>query len=430
MTAVESLRSSHPAFDGEVAAWRDAALTAFQATGFPTRRLEAWKYTPTRQVAGTSFVHTADVAAFEAAALKAYRITEADELVLVNGVLSPDHCSPGLLDALPEGVRLVSRALARDGSDCPFPMLAASDGAGFTDLNAAFLQEGLWLDIAPSAKLERPIHLIHVSVAKQQATAAHVRHHLHVGRSSTATVMETHVTLGEASTLSNVVTEVHLEANAELRHHVIGHAGLHGMHVGRVVARTHRDARFHSHVAWLGGALVRNQIEVHLVEPGAHCALHGLYVLDGEAHVDNHTVIEHAAPDCTSLEHYKGVLGGKARGIFDGKVVVAKDAQRTSAEQSNDNLLLSDTADANAKPQLEIYADDVKCSHGTTVGQLDKTQLNYLRTRGIPEMEARNLLTAAFVADRIDQIANEQVRTHTRGLVDATLQRILSEGAD
>jgi Fe-S cluster assembly protein SufD len=189
-------------------------------------------------------------------------------------------------------------------------------------------------------------------------------------------------------------------------------------------ARLSRDAYLHDHVSWLRGGWVRHNLEVRLAEAGASCDLDGLYVLGERQHVDNHMVIDHVMPHCVSREFYKGVLGGRAKGIFSGRVIVREHAQKTDSSQNNRNLLLTDTADASAKPQLEIYADDVKCAHGTTVGQLDMQQLWYLKTRGIPDMEARKMLTSAFVQDRVDTLRDEVLRERLGRMVDVRLAEV------
>ena len=206
--------------------------------------------------------------------------------------------------------------------------------------------------------------------------------------------------------------------------HCIWQRGELGSKIGRVHIRQSRDSAYDGHSFWLGGEWVRNDIEVELSEPGAACSLNGLYLMDGEQHLDNHTLIDHQAPHCVSRELYKGVLGGKSTGVYNGMVKVQQPAQKTDSEQANHNILLSDSADINTKPELEIYADDVKCAHGTTVGQLDAEALLYMRMRGIPKAEAVHMLTQAFAEELLGELENEQLRSVMAEHVSTRLHRM------
>jgi Fe-S cluster assembly protein SufD len=268
------------------------------------------------------------------------------------------------------------------------------------------------------------VHVIAVGTPAGGPTVAHLHHLVEVEDGACATLVETLVGRSGDPVLTNAVVELHVGANAELTHVVTGLHPDTAHLVHTIEARLQRDARLHTHLVWLGGAVTRSNVHAVHAGAGGHVDLLGLYVLDGVQHVDNHTVVDHAAPHTTTRESYKGVLGGHSKGIFDGLVVVRAGAHKTDSVQSCRNLLVSPDADVNAKPTLEIYDDDVKCGHGTTVGQLDTVQLGYLRSRGIPLDEARRMLTAAFVADLVDRIADPVLREHVRGAVDDHLSRV------
>ena len=242
---------------------------------------------------------------------------------------------------------------------------------------------------------------------------------------SRASVIVTVLGVAGATSLTNLVEELQVGPNAELHHHVLALQPANASLMLNSSVRVERDGRYHALAAWLGEGLVRHEPRVVLAEPGASAHLDGLYVLDGSAHADNRVVVEHVAPRCISRQTYKGVMSGRSKGVFDGTVIVHRDAQHTDASQDSRNVLLSEDAEANAKPRLEIYADDVKCAHGTTVGRLDPEQLNYLRTRGIGLADARRVLTAAFVAEVVERLRDEPARDRLRGHVDARLNKVM-----
>jgi Fe-S cluster assembly protein SufD len=436
---IDTLRTSHPAYraDGGPTepTWlgdtRRTALARFEALGLPGSHLEAWRYTSTRVLAEPAYRHArAGSVADVAALVDAHRLPHAAaELVLIDGWLAPE------LSRLPAtaGVEIVGLADALTGADPEglhqrLGRLAAWQDEAFTALNTAFLQDGLWLRVGRNVDVVGPVHVIVVGSPVDGPVVAHVRHLIEVAAGARVAVVETLVGREGEPVLTNVVTELHVGPNAEARHVV---AGLHpetAHAVHTLEARLDRDARLHATLVWLGGAVTRSNVHVVHAAGGSEATLDGLYVLGGRQHVDNHTVVDHAAPACTTRETYKGALGGRSKGIFDGLVVVRQGASKTDSVQSCRNLLLSDEADASAKPTLEIYDEDVKCGHGTTVGQLDAEQLAYLRSRGIPLDEARRMLTGAFVADVVDRIADPAVRERLHGLVDARLARLQEVG--
>jgi Fe-S cluster assembly protein SufD len=274
-------------------------------------------------------------------------------------------------------------------------------------LNTAFFRDGAFIEIPDGLVLERPIYLLFISTAAGEPSIIQPRNLILAGRESQATIIECYIG-ASGSYFTNSMTELAAGENSFIDSYKITAEG--GFHIGRLQVDQQRDSSFSSNSISLGGPLVRNDLVVALNGEGAQCSLDGLYFAAGREHVDNHTVIDHAKAHCSSREMYKGVLAGKSSAVFNGSIVVRKDAQKTDAKQSNRNLLLSEDAVVNSKPELEIYADDVRCTHGTTIGQIEHDALFYLRSRGIGEEEARDLLTYAFATEILDRIKVAPIR--------------------
>jgi Fe-S cluster assembly protein SufD len=277
--------------------------------------------------------------------------------------------------------------------------------------------------------VESPIHLLFVTVTRDAAPVIQPRSLIVLDRASQATVIETYAAVSAETYLTNATTRCILGAGASLDHHRVQQESERAFHVGATDARQARDSRFASTSIVLGGRLVRNDVRVRLEAEGATSTLHGLYVIGGRQHVDTHTTVDHAAPHGTSRQLYKGVLDGRARGVFDGRIIVRRGAQKTDAHQTNKNLLLSDGVEVDSKPQLEIFADDVKCSHGAADGQLADEALFYLRSRGLGEDTARALLTYGFASEVVSRIPIDALRVRLEALLTARLQggRITAE---
>ncbi|MHB1241741.1 MAG: Fe-S cluster assembly protein SufD [Gammaproteobacteria bacterium] len=405
-------------FPGNRSEWvraaRAAALARFERLGFPGVRDEEWKYTNVGVIERHAYTPAPRAAAgIDVAALRPLLFDglECDRLVFVDGHFAPTLSAVG---KLPAGVTVGSLAAALEQDpDAVREFLGAQtrvDNNGFAALNAAFMSDGAYLYLPPGAVLGRPVHVIHVSTAAQDDVVTHVRNLLVAQADSQATVLETYAGLHDAAYLSNVQTEVVLGANAALEHYKLQQESDKARHVAATCIHQHRGSRYANYFISAGGRLVRNEIRPTLDGEGSECTLYGLCVLGGRQHVDNHTVVDHARPQTTSREYYKSVLEGHARSVFSGKVIVHPDAQHTDAQQTNHNLLLSDDAEADTRPQLEIYADDVKCAHGATVGQLDEEALYYLKARGIDDAAARNLLVYAFANDILNRLKIQPVR--------------------
>jgi len=397
---------------------RQAALECFRAGGFPTQRQEEWKYTDIRPIAGRKFRRAGAPAGTAANALAAaHRLGAGAELVFVDAM----HVA-GPAPSIP-GARIQPLSAALGGRpDLVQPYLGRHADIrrnGFVALNTALLGDGAVVNIEDGASVEAPIHLLFAAAGG--ATAAYPRNLIVLGRNARATVIENYAGPDGAEYLTNAVTEIVLGSGAVLEHYRLQQEGSQGFHVGGTIVRQERDSRLVSHTLSLGAALSRCDLDVRLAGEGATAVLNGLYVCSGRQHVDHHLRVDHLAPRTTSEQLYRGVLDGRSRAVFNGKVVVHRGAVKTDARQSNANLLLTDEAEVDTKPELEIYADDVKCSHGATVGRLDGDMLFYLRSRAIPEAVARSLLIYAFAEDLIRRIGVKPIRERVERTVAGRL---------
>jgi len=413
------------AADTSAPAWlrsvRGEALAHLERQGLPTHRDEAWKYTQLAPLVEGTFVPTAAPrGAGELAAVVERLGLPGPRLVFVDGRLAPELSS---VAGLPRGLTLkpLRDALREDGEllESVLGQRALAKDAAFTALNAALLEEGVLLRLAPGTVSEVPVQLIFLTRGDAPVLAS-PRILVLAGESSEATLVETYASAGPGgagATFTNAVTEVTLEDNASLHHYKLQAEADAAVHVSGLHVRQGRDSRFASHAFCFGGVLSRNEVHAAFAGEGGDATLNGLYVGRGTQHLDNRTALDHAVPRCTSRELYKGVLDDRSRGTFHGLIRVRPDAQRTDSRQQNRNLLLSETAQADARPQLEILADDVKCAHGAAVGRLDAGALFYLRSRGIPQAEAERLLTYAFAREVVEAVPAGPVRDRVEGLL-------------
>jgi Fe-S cluster assembly protein SufD len=389
-----------------VQAVRAQGIERFAAVGFPTTRDEEWRYTNVSPIARTHFKPaTYRPDGLTAADLAGFTFGEIDhQLVFINGVYVEGLSA---VPPLPRGMRIRNLQSAfrtdRDRIEPYLARCAASEPEAFAALNTAFLRDGAYVHVPSGVPANNVIHLLFLSTGAQQ-TVSHPRTLIVAGDGSHVSVVETHAGLADGLYFTNAVTEIVAGRGAVVEHCKIQRESETAYHIGSIHVAQERDSVFSSNSISLGGALVRNDIEVSLNSDGGDCTLNGLYVTRGRQHVDNHTRIVHARPHCTSRELYKGILDNASSGVFNGGIVVRKDAQKTNARQTNKNLLLSEDALVNTRPQLEIFADDVKCTHGATIGQLSQEELFYLRSRGIGEESARTLLTYAFASEIVGGI--------------------------
>ena len=416
-----------------LARFRDEAWRQFATMGFPTTQQEEWRFTSVSPITDGKFMLAGPLKSpLPAIDIEPFRMTDAAaELVFVEG-----HYVPSLSrsTALPREVRVESLAtVMTTHPERPGRHLASAasfEGRPFVALNAAFLNDGAWIELPAGSVIEQPLHLLFVASGGADGPfMTHPRVIVILGENSQASVVETFVGRDAVRYFTNVVTEVVVGKNAGLEHYRLQYEGNDGHHVSAIHVRAERDARYASHSISLGGALVRNDLNAVLDGEGIDCTLNGLYAADAERLVDNHTTIDHARAHCGSREMYRGILADRARGVFNGKIIVRPDAQKTDAKQTNRALLLSEDARINTKPQLEIFANDVKCTHGAAVGQLDEEALFYLRSRGLGEGAARRLLTHAFAADVLNRMPLEAVRTRVDGWLQRQLARALPEAA-
>lgn len=400
-----------------IAQTRQDALSLFQKVGLPNKRDEDWKYTDAShledllEIGGSNSAINAQ--SLGMVGLDAYR------MVFTNGLFDESQSS------LPEGVSIVSLAaleasVSNESSEALAKLFQVSGDeplfSGLTALNAAVASDGAAVCLADSSVLDKPLYILHIS---NQNNA--VRHGLMLGENAQAHVIEHFISTGEDKALSNCATAVILKSGASLEHSRLQQEGEKQSHIARVEVKQCRDSSYTFHGVELGAPLSRTDLVVSLSEQGASCELNGLFVLDGRQHVDHHTRVDHQAPHCTSRESYRTVLDGRSHAVFNGKVVVHEGAIKTDSSQSNGNLLLSKYAEIDTKPELEIYNDDVKCAHGATVGQLDDKQLFYLRSRGISQEAAQELLTFAFADEVLAAMSNQAVRLYVEKAAFAKL---------
>jgi Fe-S cluster assembly protein SufD len=403
---------------------RREAMERFARTGFPAARDEEWRFTPIGPIAQGSWrPATMGVGAAELTReqVAPFVFGHADwtTLVFVNGVYSEALSTRG---TLPANVRVSSLAdvLRTDGALLRHHLArhASVEGSPFTALNTAFLSEGGVVQVGANVDLATPVHLLFVTTPEAGGTVAHPRNLVIVERGARAAVIESYVTLAPGQSYwTNPVTEVVVAAGAWVEHTRIQRESESAYHVGLTHVDQQRDSHYRSFSLAMGGALARHNLHVRLNDENIETLMYGLYVTRGDQVVDNHTVIYHDQPNCRSWEVYKGILDGRSRAVFNGKVFVKPEAQKTDAKQTNRNLLLSDGARVDTKPQLEIFADDVKCTHGATVGRLDDVARFYARSRGIPAAAAERLLTYAFAAEVVDEVALAPVREELDRLV-------------
>ncbi len=396
---------------------RRGALEAFASAGFPTPRHEDWKYTRVTPIEKRGFkipqgngttIQSGDVQRFYLGG------QDCEQLVFVDGRYVDPLSRRNVLES---GVRVTTLESAMKASseflENHLGNYADPAHQAFSALNTAFMTDGAVVHVKNRGADKPPIHLLFVATREDIVT--HPRVLVIAEAGSQATIIESYASVCEGCYFTNAITEIALMEDARVDHYKIQEESTKAFHVATLEVHQNRDTRFTSHSISFGGQLVRNDINVLLDAEGAHCTLNGLFMVGGRQHVDYHTRIDHAKPHGTSEEVYKGILDGRARGVFNDRVKVHPDAQKTDAHQSNNNLLLSRDAEIDTKPELEIYADDVKCSHGATVGQLDEHSLYYLRSRGIGERQARGLLTYGFAREILERVELASLRDKLTG---------------
>ncbi|OLB19488.1 MAG: Fe-S cluster assembly protein SufD [Gemmatimonadetes bacterium 13_2_20CM_69_8] len=417
---------------GGAPAWlrkiREGAIARFAELGFPTTKQEEWRFTSVAPIKETRFAlaHAAGAQPPSVAAIEPLLVCPpgSPRMVFVDGRYAPELSSVG---GLPRGVHAGSLAVAltsgRNGELARQHLTrhARWHESAFAALNTAFLADGAFVHVAAHTILEQPLELLFVATGGRQPTVSHPRSLIVVERDAQAAVVEGYAALTDDVYWTNGVTEAVVGEGARVEYYRVQREGRRAYHVATTQSRQERDSFFGLHAVTLGGALARHDVLTALDGAGAELILNGLYVLRDSQHADHHTVIEHARPHCASHEFFNGVLDQRAHGVFNGRIIVRPGAQRTDSKQTNNNLLLSTDARADSQPQLEIYADDVKCTHGSTVGPIDQTALYYLRSRGLSPEMAQSLLTYGFAAEILGRMGRADVRDRLDPLVRAAL---------
>jgi Fe-S cluster assembly protein SufD len=450
-TAIQALQHYEESFSGleksatRAPSWlkklRQQGFARFSETGFPTLRDEDWRFTNVAVIAQTPFRlaghdgsrHDNPLPSPDQPSsnqLDEFHIPGAAcRLTFVDGRFAPSLSSTG---QLPLGVTVSNLAaeLTRN-PEAVEPHLGRYlnlQRDAFGALNTAFIEDGAYVHIAKSAIAESPIHFLFVSTTHEHPAVSYPRNLIVAEENSQATIIEEYVSLGTGTgaAFCNTVTELVAGDHSVISHYMIEREDLKAFNVSTLRIQQGRAADVASHSVLAGGALVRNNVHPVLAGEGGECLINGLFIGEGRQHLDNYMLVEHAAPHCASRQFYNGILDGRAHGVFHGRIIVHKDAQKTDAKQTNRNLLLSDNAQIDTKPQLEIYADDVKCTHGATIGQIDENALFYLRSRAIDEKSARRLLLQAFAGECLDRMREGPARTHVEKLINQWLLNMAS----
>ena len=396
---------------------RDAAAKRFAEVGFPTTRLEDWRFTNVTPIAEAKFALAAGSFAQAPSLVSSVNVPGALRLVIVNG-----QFAAGLSDlsAMPKGIRIAGlRDGARDGTDGIEQHLGKVfniETHPFAALNTSHLDDGVAILVTAGAAVEAPIHIVVVTGGDGKAVVAHPRVLIVAGENSQVRVAQTFIGAADDVYFNNAVAEVVVGEGARVELYTDQRESERAYHIANIQAHVSAKGVFESHAFSTGARIQRHDIGIALKGEGADCTMNGVYLADGERLLDTHTSLDHAMPHCTSHEVYKGILAGKAKAVFNGRIIVRLDAQKTDAKQTNRALLLSDDATINSNPQLEIFADDVKCTHGAAVGQLDEEAMFYLQARGLNRVEARDMLLHAFAGEVMEGLKipalREQIETN------------------
>ncbi|MCE2463718.1 MAG: Fe-S cluster assembly protein SufD [Dehalococcoidia bacterium] len=422
------LKTDEPSWVHQV---RQQALASFSDLGFPTARRgnEKWKYTSVVPIANATFEYPFDFNETEAADIGQFspRDNGWATLVFING----HYCAP--LSALPNDppVTNLTSAIQSDGGlvETHLARHAAFEDDAFVALNTTFLKDGAFIHVPEDTSLQTPLHLVYVTTDTPQPVASYPRTLVVAGRHSKLTVIESYVSLSNSRHFTNAVTEIELEEGASVEHYRLLMDNPDSFHVGNTRVRQGQDSTFSSASFARGADVARNDLQVLLDAPGSTCSLNGLYMTSGKQHIDNYINIDHAKPHTTSRLYYKGILDGSSKAVFGGTVLVRKDAQKADAQQSDKNLLLSDDAEVDSKPSLLIYADDVKCGHGATAGNIGEGTLLYMRSRGLDLDTASSLLIHGFASEIIETVRLEPLRGYLDKLLLESLPNFRFGGA-
>lgn len=385
---------------------RQKALEVLEQTAFPTTRTEAWKYTRVAKIKNSTLsVQENPITVNGYFGLEENSI----QYVFVNGHFSAELSSK----SFPDGVKILPLSQMDEAEVLVLGRNVGLDGEIFSSINTAYVTDGLYVHVSAKMQIEPTIEIIQINTEKNILT--NLRHVIIAEAFSKVQLIQRSLSVNGTENFTNVISEIHVGKNAYVTIDKLQEEDESCSQISTELVNQHQDSNFTINTVTLNGALVRNNLTIEVDGQNCETHLNGAYILNGNQHVDNHTIVDHKVANCESFELYKGVIDGKATAVFNGKVYVRKDAQKINAFQSNGNVLLSNDATVNSKPELEIYADDVKCSHGSTTGQLDEEAVFYLRARGLSEASARQLMVGAFIEDVIQKIENQAVtnRIHT-----------------
>lgn len=423
---LEHLLMQHP--ESLITGVRREAYHWFDKTGLPSKRNEDWKYTDIGKLFNNEYLFDnalpdSAVTSTDVDAIRLPGHETANEIVFVNGRFMPlrskIRSAPGQLTVLPleDAASGIYKEMVQEHLGCSNVYIKD----GVHALNTSFINGGAFIHIPQQQKLDQPVYIYHISDARHYNILSQPRSLICIEQKAKVEIIEAFSTLGTSECFTNQVMEVVINEDADVGYYKIQNETANASQVSTTHIRQVGRSHVHAVTVTLNGGMIRNNMNVIMEAAGSEAHLFGLYILNGHTHADNHTLVDNVQPNCFSNELYKGILGNDATGVFNGKIIVRPGAQKTNAYQTNKNILLSDDATINTKPQLEIFADDVKCSHGCTVGQLDENASFYLRARGIPESDAQELLLKAFALDILDQIKPELLRDHIGQLITERL---------
>ncbi len=410
---------------GQDVAWlkslRLKALVEFNRQGLPAKKQEDWKYTSLWALSQQEFTHEAKASVVSVEQCEQLALLSDNyRVVIIDGVFSAEL---SVLDSLQDGLTINSLS-SKQGLEKAQPHIGQQidmTKAGFNALNTLLMNDGFVITVDNDVHVEKTIEVLVINTGTTVNLATHLRNIIVMADNSQATVIEHYVGLSDAVSFTNVVTEVVLATNAELNHYKLQQESSNAFHIATLAAKQGSKSQWKTNNISLGAKLARNDVHTQLLGEQSHVVMDGLYLVNDDQHIDNHTRIDHTVPNTTSDELYKGVLDDNSHAVFNGKVIVHKDAQKTDANQQNQNLLISRGCEIDTKPEMEIYADDVKCAHGSTVGQINEDHLFFLRTRGLDEVTARSLLTYAFAVDVLNRIPSDEIRQAFSTVIETRL---------
>lgn len=404
---------------------RKDAMEYFTTFGFPNKKMEDWRFTNIKPITNNDFAFVIKEQKIGKDTIENFLIPglKTNLIVLINGEYSAEH-SNIISEEKNLFIGSLKDALKTKSGDIEkyFAKYANYKSDGFTALNTALSADGAYIYIPENCNLKTPVMILNILDSSKSKVIGQPRNLIIAEKNSKAYVIEEYYSIGENDSFSNVVTEIYEDENANIQYYKIQNEELNSYHVGTTQVFQEKNSIFDSVTISWGGSIIRNNLNSFLNGENIECNFKGLYYIMGNQHVDNHTLVDHATPNCNSNEFYKGIIDNKADGVFNGKIMVRQDAQKTNAYQMNKNILLSNEAVINSKPQLEIYADDVKCSHGATTGQIDSEQIFYLKARGIGEKEGRKLLLYAFANEIIEDIQIEELKLYLEDKLSKKLE--------